>query len=496
MKRIIIYLITMCTIICMIGVSACKTNKETEYKYYEVVYMSEEGGIVEGEHKQKIKEGESTSPVIAVPYTGYEFDKWSDGKKTVERKDENVKASIYVTAKFKKIPKATSTFTLDFRTADGYLTQQTTTLTINNKEIVGTKIPVPEREHFTFNGWYILGQDKKQCVTDKNGIINGNANLDTTTLIPSWTANETFKFKLLLVYVTEIHAELPTRFIAENRTKQVDYVMTEEEIEIQHITTRKVREYLNDMLDGLVEFEVDEYFTTQPITTENFTHPDDGTERDSALFPESIPEVENIIGIYDSVLSSFSINDFNNELNNSSGMAKAQSGEIHFDHALLYPASLNKVSLKKLIENEEHRIWDSYINTYIHELAHTIEMRVNSYSYHLWIGDAGWKQHLDDKYIQKLYYTGNALMEGKKVGLPYSFWAGQIPIVKYEWTKGGYVTCEKQEVLYGGDTYEVEAVERDGYRFVGWSDGLTEPQRIERNVTSDITIKAIFEKIT
>ena len=168
----------------------------------------------------------------------------------------------------------------------------------------------------------------------------------------SWTANETFKFKLLLVYVTEIHAELPTRFIAENRTKQVDYVMTEEEIEIQRITTRKVREYLNDMLDGLVEFEVDEYFTTQPITTENFTHPDDGTERDSALFPESIPEVENIIGIYDSVLSSFSINDFNNELNNSSGMAKAQSGEIHFDHALLYPASLNKVSLKKLIENE------------------------------------------------------------------------------------------------------------------------------------------------
>jgi len=315
-------------------------------------------------------------------------------------------------------------------------------------------------------------------------------------LIPSWTANETFKFKLLLVYVTEIHAELPTRFIAENRTKQVDYVMTEEEIEIQRITTRKVREYLNDMLDGLVEFEVDEYFTTQPITTENFTHPDDGTERDSALFPESIPEVENIIGIYDSVLSSFSINDFNNELNNSSGMAKAQSGEIHFDHALLYPASLNKVSLKKLIENEEHRIWDSYINTYIHELAHTIEMRVNSYSYHLWIGDAGWKQHLDDKYIQKLYYTGNALMEGKKVGLPYSFWAGQIPIVKYEWTEGGYVTCEKQEVLYGGDTYEVEAVERDGYRFVGWSDGLTEPQRIERNVTSDITIKAIFEKIT
>lgn len=312
----------------------------------------------------------------------------------------------------------------------------------------------------------------------------------------SWTANETFKFKLLLVYVTEIHAELPTRFIAENRTKQVDYVMTEEEIEIQRITTRKVREYLNDMLDGLVEFEVDEYFTTQPITTENFTHPDDGTERDSALFPESIPEVENIIGIYDSVLSSFSINDFNNELNNSSGMAKAQSGEIHFDHALLYPASLNKVSLKKLIENEEHRIWDSYINTYIHELAHTIEMRVNSYSYHLWIGDAGWKQHLDDKYIQKLYYTGNALMEGKKVGLPYSFWAGQIPIVKYEWTEGGYVTCEKQEVLYGGDTYEVEAVERDGYRFVGWSDGLTEPQRIERNVTSDITIKAIFEKIT
>lgn len=110
------------------------------------------------------------------------------------------------------------------------------TVTVENSKLFGKQLPVPSKEHFTFNGCYIKGQDKTKPVTDRNGVINSyNLQLDNAVLLSSRTANETITYKILMVYVTEIHAVLPTCIIAENRTRVVD-----------------------------------EYFTTQPITTENF----------------------------------------------------------------------------------------------------------------------------------------------------------------------------------------------------------------------------------
>ena len=85
-------------------------------------------------------------------------------------------------------------------------------------------------------------------------------------------------------------------------------------------------------------------------------------------------------------------------------------------------------------------------------------------------------------------------MEGKKVGINYSFWSGTTLTVRSESTEGGYVNFKEQEVLYGGDTLTAFATAFEGYRFVKWTDSVTDISRTERNVTEDITLTAIFEK--
>ncbi len=50
-----------------------------------------------------------------------------------------------------------------------------------------------------------------------------------------------------------------------------------------------------------------------------------------------------------------------------------------------------------------------------------------------------------------------------------------------------------QTVKYGGNGSMVTAVANTGYHFVGWSDGNTANPRTDSNVTSNITVTAIFE---
>ncbi|MGP1362863.1 MAG: S8 family serine peptidase [Bacteroides sp.] len=61
---------------------------------------------------------------------------------------------------------------------------------------------------------------------------------------------------------------------------------------------------------------------------------------------------------------------------------------------------------------------------------------------------------------------------------------------------GGKIVGERvQEIAAGNDGTEVEAVANQGYRFIGWSDGLNNAKRTDRNVTEDLTVSAKFENV-
>ena len=480
---------------------------------YTVEYLASDGGEIVGKKLQTIRYGAASEAVEAKPNEGYRFVGWSDNILTPTRNEERVYDNKSVTAQFEKLSK---TFTLDFRTADSDIVEQT--IEVDYGKISEIKFPVVQKEHYTFNGWYVWGQDKNDLIADANGeIVKGNEIFDIkpSMLIPSWTANETFTYKILLVYVTEVHAELPTRIIAENRTKQVDYVMSETERKFYQLTTKAVKAYLDDIMDGLVNFEVDEYFTTQPFTEEDFGYGSGGPGLKAiSLFPDDIPEVQGILGNYDSALTAFSLNDLDDDFNDGAGTAGARYGQVYLDD-ILHTFNLHKITLEEVVEGidpynwvvglgeteteKEYSMrsdWQMWINILIHELSHTIEDRVNCYSYHKSVvGELEGNQRLDVKYSQKLYYMKSAPIEGEKVGISYNFWAGNIVIVEYKITGGeAYLSYTRPEVVVGGYGW-AKVVPREGYRFVQWSDGLTDSERRDENIQSNMTITAILEKI-
>lgn len=68
--------------------------------------------------------------------------------------------------------------------------------------------------------------------------------------------------------------------------------------------------------------------------------------------------------------------------------------------------------------------------------------------------------------------------------------------VIYESGTGGTIRGESnQRVAEGESTSPVRALASDGWIFIGWDDGEKSPERYENNVTKDVKIKAVFEKI-
>lgn len=73
----------------------------------------------------------------------------------------------------------------------------------------------------------------------------------------------------------------------------------------------------------------------------------------------------------------------------------------------------------------------------------------------------------------------------------------KIYTVIYQANEGGTISgAAEQSVQDGENGTEVVAVPNEGYKFVKWSDNITEATRQDRNVTKDIVVKAIFEKQT
>lgn len=67
--------------------------------------------------------------------------------------------------------------------------------------------------------------------------------------------------------------------------------------------------------------------------------------------------------------------------------------------------------------------------------------------------------------------------------------------VNYLRSEGGRIVGKTTQIMakgQNGDT--VTAVAYDGYKFSGWSDGVTEAKRTDINITEDLTVTALFEK--
>lgn len=490
---------------------------------YTLTYTAGEHGRIDGETEQVVARYCDGSVVKAMPDKGYMFVKWSDGVTTVTRQETSVNESIQVTAEFELISRE---YKLNYRiNSDSELNKQSLKLTYDKLD--GIKLPVLQKERFTFGGWYYDGQmvanENGELVIDDEFLIDeikkdgSDRNIDIKA---KWTAEETFSFKILVVYVTKINADLLDR----NRNMQhVEFEMTDLQKEFCHATTKLLKHEMDDTMDGLVDFQVDEYFTTRTVTTECFQQGFDkpgSTYLLTDLFPSYIPEVKekSMIDGYDAAVSVFG---FCEDLPTTAEADRFQavSGAadpkqkvecwVDFDGMLVSFTDRGATSIAQVLNGAYRNEWLSGIETFRHEIAHLIEMRIHCSEYHKAI--SGWVDTgIGSILASKLYYLNELIRDGQRLGVPYGFWKGEVAHVSYGVTSDkygnmGYISLNEQhtfvangneqEVVYGYDALAVKAEPFPGYRFVKWSDGVTTPERKDSNITADFTVTAIFEPI-
>lgn len=176
-----------------------------ERKTYTVNYFAGENGEIEGELAQSGKYGDETARVTAVPNFGYHFVSWSDGVTEATRNDQFIE-NKQIKANFEV---STNKYTYNYKYADGNCDEEYVMLTYG--KINEEKLPVPERAHATFGGWY-ADRYLTQQVADENGnIVIADDELflsKSTQLYAKWISENTRKYKILIVYVTELNAEL------------------------------------------------------------------------------------------------------------------------------------------------------------------------------------------------------------------------------------------------------------------------------------------------
>lgn len=397
-------------------IHATAVFERESYDKYTLSYLTDGNGTIEGQATQQVYKGDDAAQVKAIANENYEFVKWSDGVTTAERQDLCITESKTVTAEFKCI---CATFKLDYKL--GEADTDVTEFTFTDADFKTVKFPVPVRELFTFNGWFI--GDKQ--VTDENGtMLVGKEILQSAEreIYAKWTANETYTYKILMVYVTELDAVIPS--IRGNGDFDVYYKMSDFDIEICKTITEQVRRYLNDLLDGLVNFEVDEYFTTAPVGSESISNGNVVNYIDAY----EIPEIFNsgIQKEYQSVLTVFCMDDYGYEFRTAAGVAGSKYGTVYLES--VYGASIiNKEPLEYLLDLNFWR-WRDIIVTFFHELAHTIEDQFHGYDYHSIISWVHSNLTYDDFIMNKLYYLNMIEIDGEKVGIPLDFWKGDLEL--------------------------------------------------------------------
>lgn len=483
---------------------------EFEKEKYEVRYTAGEGGRIEGKSEQEVAYREDGEPVTAVAEFGYMFVKWSDGNESAERQDTRITEPLEVAAEFARLEK---TYQYNYNYATGGDEEKEVKIHIDHMD--AAEFPVPVKEHSIFGGWY-ADKERTIAVTDAKGnrVIGQELfRVQTDTLYAKWTAEKEVNYKLLLVFVTEIDIHksckpYDTGYI------DIEYTLTEEEQKLCKMIPRKLEEKLNEIFYGLIHFEIDTYFTKEPVTGDMAFGGISGDPFNDPLSISApdIPEVRPLINKYRAVLTTFNLNDYDEKYHTTmlGGLGSRKFAKIYLD------SFLDGIDIESMWDTRHERYedqWNNLLETYLHEFCHTIEKDFGYADYHdaVFTDRDVYKSTLE---VTEEYLLGLAEYEGELVGVPYDYWIGNVEdiLVRYYtvmrlngenifWGElqrenskdtSGTVT---QEVPYGGTADAVTAVAYPGYRFVKWSDGVTTATRQDKNITSYFQAWAIFEPI-
>lgn len=401
-------------------------------------FQAKAGGRVEGATRQEVLYGGKGETVTAIPDKDFRFVRWSDGETEAVRTNDcvtHIGNTIY--AEFERCER---TFKLEYNeaTSNTELTEYTFYLDDMEKE---QYLPVPQREGYEFMGWYSdwfhtvqVTDETGRMIVDREWFNNDWIFYDRTNpdmkLFTKWKpTKEVPVYKILMIYVTEVHAALETSYYG---TIQVDYVMTDIEKEFYELLSLRMEEYLEAILNGTVDFQVDTYFTKESLNEDSF-YRGSTTLGDGKLLDDfgthtefgKIPEVNGILDNYDSVLTSFHLNDDENKLHVTAGSASKKYGDIHLEFN-----GTNFEQKFDLSSPGEYYSWVDRMSLYIHEFTHTIEFQLQNKDYfgiheairYYSVVSGAVKTSFDVLYD---YLRNEFKVEDRNVGIPYEFWTDE-----------------------------------------------------------------------
>lgn len=373
---------------------------------YTIEYSSGENGRIVGAKVQSVVEGENGSQIEVIPDFGYEFSGWSDGSKEKVRIDRNVKSNFKATAYFRK-----KHFQVKYKANPGGEIQGISHQSIEYQSESEKVIAVPAP------GYRFLSWSDGVSTPERND-FNVQADMEVRA---NFASSEATHFKILMVFATEVHATLSTR---DNIEVKVDYSMTDQEKKIYDLIPQKFGALLNDAFKGDVIFDVDTYYLKNPLTEKNLVCGIDNGFYTYGITLYFIPELQDIIKGYRTVITTFSMNDFDNIVHHVAGSARRKEAFVHAETIFGGPLGIEK--LLDLSDPTSIRFWNSYLDTYCHEFAHTAEAYY-SYpedlpetlhsveSYYAAMGEVGYGPVL--KYLLR-----ETSINGVITGIPKSYW--------------------------------------------------------------------------
>ncbi len=409
---------------------------------YELTYRvaGESGGTIPAGYRQVAEMGEESPHVEAVPDEGYVFCGWSDLSAEAVHYVEKAERSLEYVAYFEPIKKS-----FRYEYGAGFGAPLATEITLDRGAIGEAEFVVPQREGYTFCGWYADEGYTVKVVHGSGKLMLGYRTfaLQTDALYARWekVGEEPITYKVLMIAVDPIDATLYSE-IAE-RDIHVNHGMTAIEREACEAIADKFSYYLNKWFEGRVIFEVDRYYTLRPLTEESFIlgYPTDYPHYRTTGW--IIKEIHDIIKEYECTMTSLNLLDYDSLLHSSSvmGMGEQEHGMVYLDNRI-FPAP-DKIPGQYVVEKirnyyeeggtiDKYELAAHYIKTYLHEFAHTIEMRYyypipgsgydeEVYDFHKWVAES-WSAGYKLLETIRLYLLHEAGLGGERVGIPPSYW--------------------------------------------------------------------------
>jgi uncharacterized repeat protein (TIGR02543 family) len=428
---------------------------EFTIKTYSLNYGTDGNGTISGEASQTVDHGSNGTQVTAVPNTGYEFHRWSDGVTTAARTETNVTANLSVTAEF-----TIKTYSLNYGTDGNGTISGEASQTVDHGSN-GTQVTAVPNTGYEFHRWSdgVTNASRTETNVTANLSVTAEFTIKTYSLNYSAGTNGTIQGN---ASQTVNHGGSGTQVTAVPNTGYEFHRWSD-----GVTTAARTETNVTANLSVTAEFTIKTYSlnysagtngTIQGNASQTVNHGGSGTQ------VTAVPNTGYEFHRWSDGVTTAA----RTETNVTANLSVTAEFTIK-TYSLNYSAGTNGTIQGNASQTVNH----GGSGTQVTAVPNT------GYEFHRWSDGVTTAARTETNVTANLSVTAEFTI--KTYSLNYS--AG---------TNGTIQGNASQTVNHGGSGTQVTAVPNTGYEFHRWSDGVTTAARTETNVTANLSVTAEF----